>query len=471
MSPAARPAESPGGFAPRAPLWLAAVVAGSLLFALLLSAGGGLPGRAVAAPSTFSWSALGHRALAELLRASGLGVAARQSRDGRGLGPDRPLVLAEPDPARLGDGPAPALAGYPSSPSSPSSPSAPPAPPAPFDGAGRSDSLRELVQEAQARDASLVVVLPKWQGRPLPGHPGWVGPLALRPPGEAQRVLQALALAPWPDVAVVRRAHPACRDAERDTPVEVALAPAQLLVPGAGVPDGALEPIVRCGDGLLIARGSNAHHETVVIADPDLLNNQGLGRAGHAALIHDLLAHRLRARGVVFDETLHGFRRGPGLLDLALAPPLLPATLATLLLLALAVWSGAARFGKPLPAAAGAATGKEVLIANTADLLTAGGHAADSLARYYQMTLRAVAAASFLPPDLPEADLLVRLEELGAARGVGRRLAALARGVRDVRDERDLPAAAPAAARRAAAMARQLYLWRMEMTDGRRRHP
>jgi hypothetical protein len=432
-----RPPEAPGGFAPRTLIWLSAIGAGSLLFALLLSGGGDrASGRPVARPSTFSWSALGHRALADLLRASGLGVVARQSQDGRGLGPRRPLILAEPDPARL-------------------------AADSPQDAADtRYGGFAERAREARSHGAPLVVVLPKWQGRPLPDHPEWVGPLQLLPLGEVARVLEAMPAAPWPAVTVYRRSLVACRDAEHGVPLDLDLMPAQLLAPHAG-----LLPIVVCGGGLLIAWQAAGSSAVVVIADPDLLNNQGLGRVGHAALIHDLLARRLRARGVVFDETLHGFRRGTGLLALALGPPLLPATLQMVLLFALVVWSGAGRFGKPLPPAAGLGAGKEVLLANTADLLTLGGHAGDSLARYYRLTLRAVAGSLFLPPDLPEPELLARLEDLAATRRVTRRIGPLARRVRH------LPERAPAAAGRAVALAHQLYLWRLEMTDGSGKHP
>ena len=81
---------------------------------------------------------------------------------------------------------------------------------------------------------------------------------------------------------------------------------------------------------------------------------------------------------MVFDETIHGFNRTPGLLAEALRFPMVLAVLQGLLLLGLVLWAGMGRFGKPLPAAPGLAAGKEVLIGNTAKLLADGGHAADS---------------------------------------------------------------------------------------------
>src|SRR6185295_9450564 len=77
--------------------------------------------------NTFSYSALGHRALAEMLKSLGLEVRSRRVPAG-GIGPRRPLVLAEPDFLHP------------------------------------SGNWRTLRDEAKARDASLVLVLPKWRG-------------------------------------------------------------------------------------------------------------------------------------------------------------------------------------------------------------------------------------------------------------------------------------------------------------------
>jgi hypothetical protein len=239
----------------------------------------------------------------------------------------------------------------------------------------------------------------------------------------------------------------------------IAAQPLQLLTPS---PE--LQAEVECGGRLLVARSTLAPGgpELLVVADPDLWNNQGLGRADHAALAHQIFVDRLDAKGVVFDETIHGFTRSRGLLAEAFRFPLLPGTLEGLLLLGTVLWAGMGRFGSPLPAAAGLPAGKEVLIANTAELLAQGGQAADSLARYYQQTLRAVAARFFLPPDLPERELALRLSELGKRRGSPLDLLAFAGRIASLggtaRDRKTEP--------RVAALARRLYRWRLEMTDG-----
>src|SRR5262249_4327159 len=150
--------------------------------------------------------------------------------------------------------------------------------------------------------------------------------------------------------------------------------PLQLLTPGPG-----LAAEVDCGAGLLVARGTlkPGGPALVVVADPDLWNNQGLGRADHAALADRLFADRLRAQGVALAETIHGSSRPRGLLAEAFRFPLLPGVLQGVLLLGLVLWAGMGRFGQPLPAAAGLPPGKAALIDNTAQLLDRGGQAAD----------------------------------------------------------------------------------------------
>jgi hypothetical protein len=425
--------ENRRGLPPRVAAWAVVLAAVSLSLAVLLAVfGQDLAGRPDPGPHTFSRSALGHRALAELLRGAGVGVVSRRSPVEGAPGPRHPLVLAEPFTA----------------------------------GASAGARLRALRLEAAARGAPLVLVLPKWIGAPDRRHPGWIAAAALRPLGEVRRVPAALGVAGLATVPVVREQGGAvsecfARFGGRLEAFDLDLRPAQLLeaVPG-------MDPIVVCGDGVLVARVPAAPM-IFLVSDPDLLNNQGLGRAGHAALVHGLLARGLRAHGVIFDETVHGLHRRGGLLAEAFRFPLVFAVLQSFVLAVVVVWSGAGRFGKPLPPPAGTAAGTEVLIDNTAQLLSQGRHAGASLARYYRQTLRAVAAAYFLPPDLPERETVERLQRIAEARGLRMQLRGFARRVEQV------AAAGPAAGDRAVRLAHILYHWRLDMTEenGHRRHP
>jgi hypothetical protein len=425
-----------GSFSPRVIAVLAGLMAASLAAAALLLAFGGDLGRPpTARPNAWSEGALGHRALCELLVAEGFGVVRRQSRAAMGLGPERPLVLAEPDPDAAGSHP--------------------------------SDAYE---RDALVHGAAVVLVLPKWRAVDDADHPGWVAAARPWPAAEVvSRVEQVLGAPPVPDLAVRREGAAAlgpCRlvpsgdAAPADWSPAVQLAPAQLIVP-----NDALQPVVDCGDGWLAARrpASAEAPEMLLIADPDLLNNQGLGRADHAALMVRLLAGELHARGVVFDETIHGFRRQNGLLAEALSFPLLPATLHGLLLAGLLVWAANSRLGKPLPATPPPPPGKTVLIDNTAALLALGGHAGDSLARYYRITVRAVADHFFLPPELPPAELRARLEAIARARPEPRAPASPGAPPPALLD-----GAGGRAAARAVRAAQRLYRWRLGMTDASR---
>lgn len=168
------PGELEGGFSRRAVGWIVASVAVSFLAAVLL----GVYGRDLEGPrpghDTFSYSALGHRGLAELLRAMGLGVVSRQSSRGGTPGRERPLVLAEPD--------------------SPGDP----------------ERVQGLRDEAAKAQAPLVVVLPKWKvGPPDPKHPDWLASVEPLPREDVERQVAGLGLG---KVAVVRsrRGSAAC---------------------------------------------------------------------------------------------------------------------------------------------------------------------------------------------------------------------------------------------------------------------
>jgi len=410
------PEELPGGFSRRAVRWIVGVAAASFTAAVLLSAfGQDLGSGPTPGANTFSDSALGHRALAELLGSLGLGVVSRQSPGGGEIGPRRPLIVAEPVETRR---------------------------------------LKDILEAAASRKAAVVLVLPKWTGAPKEGKPEWLGKVDLVPETVALRSLRDadLGLAGVRDVALRRGSQSLpCTSVSDGRQLRVESRPIQLLgkVPG-------LDPVIECGGDLLVARRAG-DPELIVISDPDVLNNQGLGRGDNAPLVVALLVERLGATGVVFDETVHGFSRTRGLLAEAFRFPLVLGVLQALVLVGTVLWAGMGRFGKPLPAAEGLAAGKEILIDNTAKLLASGGHSAESLATYFRQTTRAVAAHYFLPPDLPDRELLARLQRITDSHGPRLDLAALERRIgRSAGKARGND-------ERAARIARRLHQWRQEM--------
>ena len=420
--------ELEGGFSRRWLAWGVGIAVTSFaIFLLLLAYGHDLEARPAPGANTFSRSALGYQGVAELLRVLGLGVVSRQAPAGSGVGPDHPLVVAEPDPGR----------------------------------GGGSERQGTLWEEAKGRKAPLVVVLPKWTpGEPQKGKPEWLAQVELIPLYQLMPAIRRLRESESP-VEVGRFASAkGCRATwqSNDEPAPLKIDTGDIVQLLRS--EGGLEPLIQCAGGILVGRSAAADNrpQVVVIADPDLMNNHGLGRGENAAAVYQLFTRVLGAKGVVFDETIHGFNRTPGLIAEALRFPMVLAVLQGLILLGIVLWAGMGRFGKPLPVAAGLAAGKEVLIGNTAELLTGGGHVADSASRYFQQTTRAVAGYYFLPPDLPESERLVRLQALSEGRGKRLNLTAL---------EADLQRL-PAGRRgeeQAAWIAQRLYQWRVEMTN------
>jgi hypothetical protein len=417
--------ELEGGFSRRRLAWGVGVAVTSFaIFLLLLAYGRDLEGRPAPGPNTFSRSALGYQGAVELLRAQGLGVVSRQAPAGSGVGPDHPLVAAEPDP-------------------------------------GRGERQATLWQEAMDRKATLVVVLPKWSpGEPQKSKPEWLAQVELMPLYRVRAVLGRLLESDDHRTEVQRFARAkGCQafwqSGEEATPLKIDTEDVVQLLRSED-----LDPVIQCAGGVLVGRrpATDKRPQVVVIADPDLLNNHGLGRGENAEAVYRIFNRTLEAKGVVFDETIHGFSRTPGLIAEALRFPMVLAVLQGLVLLGVVLWAGMGRFGKPLPVEAGLAAGKEVLIGNTAELLAGGGHVADSASRYFQQTTRAVAGYYFLPPDLPEAERLARLQTLSEGHGKRLNLTAL---------EADLQRL-PAGRRgeeQAAWIAQRLYQWRVEMTN------
>lgn len=422
------PQELEGGFSKRLLAWVVGLSVVSFVVAILLVTYGDELEARKPNPhaNTFSKSALGHMAAARYLRAMGLGVVSRQNPGVSGAGPSRPLILAEPDAGWLAGDPAARIEG--------------------------------LVKEAARRKAPLVLVLPKWVGQSKKGRPEWIGEVGLLPDEHILGILAAFDDDVLADQELVRggdtsfRCQSPWRSSDWTQQIRVETSPPQLLAPHRE-----LYPVVRCPQGILVARHElQGGPEVWVISDPDILNNQGLDRADNAVLLYELLTRELAATGVVFDETIHGFNRTPGLLTELRSFPLVLAVFQGLLLAGIVLWAGVGRFGKPLPSGLGLAPGKEVLIDNTARLLAGGGHASDSLARYFRQTTRAVAAAHFLPPDLPDPEMLARLHHITVARRIGMDLFALERQIHQLPD---------GAAERAVKLARALHTWRLEMTN------
>jgi hypothetical protein len=138
--------------------------------------------------------------------------------------------------------------------------------------------------------------------------------------------------------------------------------------------------------------------KTMVLSDPDILNNQGLASLDTAEAAIAILDACHGAQGpVIFDVTLNGFKRSRSLLRLALEPPFLGATLCVLAAALLMGAHATVRFGAPKPDAMAMALGKTGLVENAAVLIELAKREPAMALRYVDVVRRSAARAMGLP--------------------------------------------------------------------------
>lgn len=275
-----------------------------------------------------------------------------------------------------------------------------------------------------ARDSAItLIVLPKWMTVRLAANPAWVRAIGMWDSDHALRPLDGIVEAQ--------------------------------LVDG---PEGGLRSIVgkdlqtiaETPDGrpLLVQVGQST---TVILADPDALNNQALKtRSGAEQAMALLKPITVEGQQTRFDLTLMGFGANPNLLKLAFEPPFLPLTLCLLFAALLAGLHTARRFGPPAREGRKVAFGKRAIAENGAALLRLAKRRHLTGERYVALTREAVATASGAPAGLTGEALD---KYLGKLSGEGERFTALAARAESAPDTARLLAAA-----------RALHLWRRTVT-------
>jgi hypothetical protein len=109
----------------------------------------------------------------------------------------------------------------------------------------------------------------------------------------------------------------------------------------------------------------------VIVAEPDLMNNYGMGEETRARVAIELVEATMDYRDmpIVFDMEIDGMGDGANLLTLAVRPPFLAATLCLLAALLVVGWRAFRRFGPPLADQPAMAHGKTQLATNGAALI------------------------------------------------------------------------------------------------------
>jgi hypothetical protein len=318
-------------------------------------------------------------------------------------------------------------------------------------------NLAEDLSRLASENVTLVV-LPKWIADPDPLHPGWVGKSGLLyQAADPGRLLGKLAKTS----AVAQRsgAGPATL---RLAPGVTASTPEGRRIAFGAIRTGRIDrlqtlsgdgwrPVIVDEYGRALVAESAASPNLYVLADPDLLNTQGLASLETARAASALIEVLRSSRdGVVFDVTLQGFGRSRSLARLMLEPPMLGATLCALAAALLMGAHALARFG-PTPASARAfALGGRGLVDNSASLVRMAGREAELAPAYAALVESQVLKAA---GGAATTDRLDRLEQGGRVSVRRIELASLAQAAKTPDD--------------LLSAARRWRQWRVEMTRDR----
>jgi hypothetical protein len=400
----------PRPYSTRTVYWLLAVgvlsFAGAAWFMIYAEGDAGL-----AKANTFSYSAIGHRALVDTLRETGVPVLVSRADSAAKAGDSSLLVVAEP----------------------------------------RLETWYEDTIGASRHVETVLLVLPKWDGVRSSARNHWLVRAGPIPRDYVESILREVV----PDGTVLRVDGPGRNWNTGPLGVEPTIDNPQLMAPDT------LNPTVWSDRGILVGWLRHDGQKVWIVSDPDILSNHGLGAGDNAVLTLRLIdALRPPEGAVVFDEAAHGYWRPPSLWrSLFQLPFILPVILAAAAIMMIA-WAAMGRFGSTLPAKPPFAAGKAMLIDNTASLLRFGGYGSEILRRYADVTLRDVARRLNAPRKLAGAELIEWVDRVGGKRGVKRKF-------RDLHDRiYRTEGNARRDGSRLARLARRLYLWKREIING-----
>ena len=356
-------------------------------------------------------SALDYGALVSWLDSEGLGAEVSHSHTAAKIGPDDVVLVLEPS----------------------------------VEGIERREWVDELLTDYWT-SSRLIVVLPKWKGRPDQSHPGWIESVRWVDQAEPEAVLTLLfeiaaTGGRWadsesqaaPDGSPTKVWDWDAEEAESEPPTGEGWPPTILRSSGSpprhlgtdapatienlqmmSGPGSRWLPVIENDEGVLAAFIAE---DFLVISDPDLLNNAGIGQGENAALVRDLLYSMVEPEAVWVDESVHGAPWSSSVWGELFRFPLLLVTLHLFVLFALSAWAATQRFGPARPVEPRFHRGKELFLTHTAELLQLAGHGGDSLVRYLALAEMEVARALGWG-DLP---LEERRKRLVALRGSGER--------------------------------------------------
>ena len=310
--------------------------------------------------------------------------------------------------------------------------------------------------EPFALQSRKLIVLPKWMVAGQPLRPGFVQKVGV---WENSAVATALLNRYAKTTEILRRvgvSRPVLRgDPSFGADVVLPLGEVDRLQTVA--PGGEWDPMLSDEQGDMVLARSRTQEGVFLLADPDLLNNQGLARLDRARAGMAILNTLRAGQGIAFDVTLNGLTRGRGIGRLVLEPPWLAATLCGVLAALLMGLHGLARFGPTLASGRAIALGKRALVDNSAGLVRMARREHELAPAYATLTralIRRFVGAGDRAATGGENDRW--LADLASPRGAAAP-EDLSRGAERAQSRDEL-----------LAIGRKLYLWSVEITGERR---
>jgi hypothetical protein len=258
---------------------------------------------------------------------------------------------------------------------------------------------------------TILVVLRKWEIRRSEERDDWIGQAQLLREDVAEAFLHTVA----GSGEVVRVTKPSGFRNSLAIPDPTISAPIQLIK------NSMIRPIVAAAEGVLLGEFRQGRRRIWVLADPDPIENHGIGKGDNlafaTAVIYAMLAGKPGT--LVFDETLHGFQHStPSALKFLLEFPFNLIVLQVVAAVVLLLMASVGRFGTPEIPDRVLHAGKRDLISNTASLIDHAGHHAAILRRYIGMVLQDAGRLLRAPRQLNDHELAAWLDRTGAARGL-----------------------------------------------------
>ncbi len=355
-------------------------------------------------PAIYSKSALGHAAVFDML--DDIGIPVRESDLGSGahFEPNSVVVIAEP----------------------------------------RTDDATLTDVTAMLDAPTVLLVLPKREGKADPKRPNWIGEDRLIAPSDVAAVLH-----------LVDKDATLARDATADWNVssygdaQPALRHVQLMR------SQRLRPLLGSAGGMLIGERRTNGRRLVVLSDPDLIANHGIARGDNARIFVSLIESMRSGHDgtVVFDEFIHGYSPRPfHMLGILFQFPFVLITAQAAFAIALLIWAAMGRFGAPREQPSAIDAGRRSLIEAGATLVSRNGDPSALAARYYEEMVRDAAAALRAPVGLAMPEMIEWLsEKVGPVPGVQATPATMPEG---------------AGGKRQTPAPRDVYAWRKEISGG-----